>query len=151
MPISAPESAKVLTSTEQSSVTKELKASASSKDSSSSGIASLVSNWFGGDDEKDQVKPAQVSEMIAGNDRVNGTIDKLPTPEQAQKQVASQDNRQMVFSPSITIPPSSGNPEADQRLIDSLIERMKAELMPMMGGGELAVRLDASLSDRSNT
>ncbi len=95
------------------------------------GIASLVSNWFGGDDEKDQVKPAQV--------------------EQAQKQVASQDNRQMVFSPSITIPPSSGNPEADQRLIDSLIERMKAELMPMMGGGELAVRLDASLSDRSNT
>ncbi|EGZ6890533.1 phage tail tape measure protein, partial [Vibrio cholerae] len=91
------------------------------------------------------------SEMIAGNDRVNGTTDKLPTPEQVQKQVASQDNRQMVFSPSITIPPSSGNPEADQRLIDSLIERMKAELMPMMGGGELAVRLDASLSDRSNT
>lgn len=110
-----------------------------------------IGGWFGGDDEKDQVKPAQVSEMIAGNDRVNGTTDKLPTPEQVQKQVASQDNRQMVFSPSITIPPSSGNPEADQRLIDSLIERMKAELMPMMGGGELAVRLDASLSDRSNT
>lgn len=115
------------------------------------GVTSLVSSWFGDDEGTDKVKPAQVSEMIAGNDQVNGTADRLPAPDQVQKQVTSQDNRQMVFSPSITIPSSSGNPEADQRLVDSLIERMRSELMPMMGGGELAVRLDASLSDRSST
>jgi TP901 family phage tail tape measure protein len=102
---------------------------------------------FGGD--TDRIKPAQVSDMIAGNDRINGRADRLPSSSQVQKQLTHADNRQMVFSPSITIPPSSGNPEADQRLIDSLIERMKSELMPMMGGTDLAVRLDGSLSDRS--
>jgi len=107
-----------------------------------------IGGWFGGD--KEPPKPGQVSQLIAKNDRVNGTTDKLPTPAQVQKQVAKSDNRQMVFSPTITIPPSSGNPEADERLISTLLERMKSELMPMMGGGDLAVRLDASLSDRNS-
>lgn len=111
-----------------------------------------IGGWFGDDEkDKDHLQPAQSSVMLANNRLANGTLDRLPPPDQVQKQVTAQDNRQMVFSPSITIPPSSGNPEADQRLIDSLIERMKAELMPMMGGGELAVRLDATLSDRSTT
>ena len=87
---------------------------------------------------------------VVTNDRVNGTADRLPTPGEVQKQVSKQDNRQMVFSPTITMSPSSGNPEADKSLIDTLLERMKSEMMPMMGGGDLAVRLDASLSDRNS-
>jgi TP901 family phage tail tape measure protein len=77
--------------------------------------------------------------------------DRLPPPEAIRKQISSQDNRQMVFSPTITIPGSSGNKEADQRLVDSIMQRLKAEFMTMMGSNGLSVRLDGSLSDRSSS
>lgn len=76
--------------------------------------------------------------------------DQLPSPEAISKTVTSQQkNQQMVFSPTITMPASSGNPEADKRLVDMLMQRMQAEFMTMMGGNGLAVRLDAQLTDRS--
>ncbi|MCH9691009.1 MAG: phage tail tape measure protein [Gammaproteobacteria bacterium] len=76
--------------------------------------------------------------------------DRLPSPEQIKKEVTAQDNRQIQFSPTIQMS-SSNNPEEDRRLVDGLVELMKSELIPVMGGGDLSVRLDGSLSDRSSS
>lgn len=73
--------------------------------------------------------------------------DKLPAAEAVQKQIATPVTRQMVFNPTITIPASSGNQDDDERMVDRLMQRMQSELMPVMSEGDLAVRLDASLSD----
>ncbi|MBF4377054.1 hypothetical protein, partial [Vibrio anguillarum] len=58
-------------------------------------------------------------------------------------------SRQIVFSPQITIPPSSGNEANDEAMGNKLVERLKAELLGVMSGNEMDVRLDASLTDRS--
>lgn len=109
-----------------------------------------IGSWFGDDDKStDRIKPAQVSEIIKDNDRINGGTDRLPSPEKVQQQLNSNHSRQIVFSPSITLPQSSGNQEADQRLVDLVIERLKAEFMPLMSGDDLEIRVDASLMDNA--
>lgn len=77
--------------------------------------------------------------------------DRLPAPDAVKKQVSNSDNRQIVFSPSITIPPSSGSKDADQRLVDQIMQRLKAEFMTMLGSNGLSVRMDGALSDRSSS
>ncbi len=93
------------------------------------------------------IAPVQVSELFKQNNRVNGNTDQLTSPAPTLKQLNSQDKRQIVFSPTINLPASSGNPAADQHLIESLVERMKQDLLPIMGSGDLAIRLDANLTD----
>jgi len=82
-----------------------------------------------------------------GDDKLNGNTDKLPSPEKVQKEVTKSETKRIVFAPSISIPASSGDIDADKRLIDALMERMKAEFVPLMSDGDLSVRMDATLMD----
>ncbi|EOD9110293.1 phage tail tape measure protein [Vibrio parahaemolyticus] len=76
-------------------------------------------------------------------------VDKLPSPESVANKVTQNNSRQIVFNPQITIPPSSGNQANDEAMVNKLVERLKAELLGVMSGNEMDVRLDASLTDRS--
>uniref|UniRef100_A0A6M3KN98 Putative tail protein n=1 Tax=viral metagenome TaxID=1070528 RepID=A0A6M3KN98_9ZZZZ len=78
--------------------------------------------------------------------------DKLPPPSVVQKEVSSQHkSQQMVFSPHITMPASSGDKAADERFVDIMMQRLRAEFSTMMGSNQMVVRLDAQLSDRSSS
>nr|WP_275447109.1 phage tail tape measure protein [Pseudoalteromonas sp. Of7M-16] len=97
---------------------------------SGSWISEHVQNWFG-DNKTDKPVPGPVIEQ--------------------SKQLRNS-NQQFNFAPVIQIQPS-GNPEYDKGVEDRLIERMKAELLPVMMYSDLdvAVRADASLADRRDT
>ncbi|WP_277592155.1 phage tail tape measure protein [Pseudomonas chlororaphis] len=84
-------------------------------------------------------------------DKVGGVIDKLSGPEKTAEAVAksTEENRQVNFSPSITIQPS-GDPAYDKRQADEILARLKAELLPMLAGDQLAVRRGSSLTDGSD-
>ncbi|USD30867.1 phage tail tape measure protein [Pseudoalteromonas sp. SCSIO 43201] len=88
-----------------------------------------IGGWFS-EDKTDKPAPASVAEQ--------------------SKQLVNS-NRQISFAPVIQIQPS-GNPEYDKGVANQLLERMKAELVPVMfGGSDVGVRSDASLSDRRDT
>lgn len=76
----------------------------------------------------------------------------LPSPDNIAKSLtqSNQDNRQNVFH--ITVPPSSGNPQQDEDMLNRLVAKLKDSLLAdgMMGSGSLAVTMDGSLSDRSD-
>lgn len=85
--------------------------------------------------------PAQISPeaLIAAN--------RVASPEEAAREVTENtDNRTIAPSFDIKIE-SSGDPARDEALLDRLMERLRTELMPMLQGGGLDVRLDASLTD----
>lgn len=77
------------------------------------------------------------------------TKDKLPSPESVSKSVQAGNSRQIVFSPVITIESSSGNKVSDEAMVNSLVERMKTDLIGLMAGNGVDVRMDAGLTDRS--
>lgn len=77
------------------------------------------------------------------------TEDKLPSPESVSKSVKAGNSRHIVFSPQITIPASSGNKANDEAMVNTLVERMKADLIGVMAGNGVDVRMDAGLTDRS--
>ena len=86
-------------------------------------------------------QPAQISPeaFIAAN--------RVASPEEAAREVTENtDNRTIAPSFDIKIE-SSGDPARDEALLDRLMERLRTELMPMLQGGGLDVRLDASLTD----
>ncbi len=87
---------------------------------------------------------SEIGSWFTDEDKIK---DRLPSPESVQKQIASQDNRSVVFKPTISIPPSSGNLEADKRMVDMVLQRLKNDFAGVMGSNELGVRLDGSLSD----
>lgn len=113
-------------------------------------------NWMTGDDEPQAAldpaavnaaarvgmpQPAQISPeaFIAAN--------RVASPEEAAREVTENtDNRTIAPSFDIKIE-SSGDPARDEALLDRLMERLRTELMPMLQGGGLDVRLDASLTD----
>tara|TARA_Y100000588_G_scaffold387078_1_gene484051 strand:- start:13739 stop:16441 length:2703 start_codon:yes stop_codon:yes gene_type:complete len=113
-------------------------------------------NWMTGDDEPQAAldpsavnaaarvgmpRPAQISPeaFIAAN--------RVASPEEAAREVTENtDNRTIAPSFDIKIE-SSGDPARDEALLDRLMERLRTELMPMLQGGGLDVRLDASLTD----
>ena len=113
-------------------------------------------NWVTGDDEPQAAldpaavnaaarvgmpQPAQISPeaFIAAN--------RVASPEEAAREVTENtDNRTIAPSFDIKIE-SSGDPARDEALLDRLMERLRTELMPMLQGGGLDVRLDASLTD----
>lgn len=82
-----------------------------------------------------------------------GTVaDKLKSPEETAAAVvkSSEERKEINFSPSITLQPS-GDPAYDQMQADKIIARLKAELLPMLGGADqLAVRRSSSLTDGSD-
>ncbi|HGS4936983.1 TPA: phage tail tape measure protein [Vibrio parahaemolyticus] len=90
-------------------------------------------------------------------EKIGGWFDEDKTDQPAPSAVAEQSkqlekaNQQINFSPVIQITPS-GNPAYDQDVSNQLLERMKAELSPMLlGNTDVAARADGSLSDRSDT
>lgn len=82
-----------------------------------------------------------------------GTVaDKLKSPEETAAAVvkSSEERKEINFSPSITLQPS-GDPAYDKMQADKIIARLKAELLPMLGGADqLAVRRSSSLTDGSD-
>lgn len=76
----------------------------------------------------------------------------LPSPDSIAKSLTqtNQDNRQNVFH--ITVPPSSGNPQQDEDMLNRLVAKLKETLLAegMMASGSLSVAMDGSLSDRSD-
>jgi TP901 family phage tail tape measure protein len=85
--------------------------------------------------------PAQISPeaLVVAN--------RVASPEDAAREV-TENNDNRTISPSFDIKiESSGDPARDEVLLDRLMERLRTELMPMLQGGGLDVRLDASLTD----
>lgn len=76
--------------------------------------------------------------------------DRLGTPDQVAGELAEggiSESKSTTFSPSITIQPS-GDPAYDKGMADKILERLKAELLPMlMGDSSLATRRSSSLTD----
>ncbi len=114
-------------------------------------------NWATGGDDKPKTaldpsavtaaahvgmpKPALISPeaLIAAN--------RVASPEDAAREV-TENNDNRTTSPTFDIKiESSGDPARDEVLLDRLMERLRTELMPMLLGGGLDVRLDASLTD----
>jgi len=114
-------------------------------------------NWATGGDDKPKAaldpsavnaaahvgmpKPALISPeaLIAAN--------RVASPEDAAREV-TENNDNRTISPTFDIKiESSGDPARDEVLLDRLMERLRTELMPMLQGGGLDVRLDASLTD----
>ena len=76
--------------------------------------------------------------------------DRLGTPDQVAGELAEggiSESKSTTFAPSITIQPS-GDPAYDKGMADKILERLKAELLPMlMGDSSLATRRSSSLTD----
>ncbi|HCG7105006.1 TPA: phage tail tape measure protein [Vibrio parahaemolyticus] len=76
----------------------------------------------------------------------------LPSPDNIAKSLnqSTQDNRKIEFN--LTIPPSSGNAQQDEDMLNRLVAKLKDMMMAegMMGSGSLSVAMDGSLSDRSD-
>ncbi|EDP57243.1 phage tail tape measure protein, partial [Vibrio sp. AND4] len=76
----------------------------------------------------------------------------LPSQTSIAKSLSqtSQDNRQNVFH--ITVPPSSGNAQQDEDMLNRLVAKLKETLLAdgVMGSDSLSVAMDGSLSDRSD-
>ncbi|ENI8058102.1 phage tail tape measure protein [Vibrio vulnificus] len=113
-------------------------------------LGSKVGGWFSDNGDQAETKP-DLQTKIKAEDKlaVPPIVDKLPSPESVANKVTQSSSRQIVFSPQITIPPSSGNEANDEAMVNKLVERLKAELLGVMSGNEMDVRLDASLTDRS--
>lgn len=76
----------------------------------------------------------------------------LPSPDNIAKSLnqSTQDNRKIEFN--LTIPPSTGNAQQDEDMLNRLVAKLKDMMMAegMMGSGSLSVAMDGSLSDRSD-
>lgn len=83
---------------------------------------------------------------------LGGVVDRLMAPEKAAESIvasSSEVKKEVAFSPVINMQ-ASGDPAYDQRQADSLLARLKAELLPMLAGDQLAVRRGSSLTDGSD-
>ncbi|MNJ09742.1 Chromosome partition protein Smc [compost metagenome] len=83
---------------------------------------------------------------------VGSVADKLKSPEETAAAVvkSSEERKEINFAPQITMQPS-GDPAYDKLQADKIIARLKAELLPMLGGADqLAVRRSSSLTDGSD-
>lgn len=107
-------------------------------------LGSKVGGWFSDHGNQAETK-IKAEDKLA----VPPIVDKLPSPQRLANKVTQSSSRQIVFSPQITIPPSSGNEANDEAMVNKLVERLKVELLGVMSGNEMDVRLDASLTDRS--
>ncbi|WP_163833390.1 phage tail tape measure protein [Spartinivicinus ruber] len=111
-------------------------------------IGEGVGSWFDDDDEKETV---ELKPKVA--DIVNQPItDKLPSPEKVSQQIVTNNNHQQVsptFNLSFMMPPGI-DPNNTQALADSITNQMQSQVLPLMASGQLAERLDGSLSDRNN-
>lgn len=82
-------------------------------------------------------------------EKLGALVDKLSSPEATAKEIVTNtDNRQTTFAPVITI--QGADHATSQALSDSIMQRMKAEMLPMMAMDPLAVRRGAALTDGSN-
>lgn len=85
-------------------------------------------------------------------DALPESVDVLPAPQSIAKSLTQthQDNRKIDFH--LTIPPSSGNAQQDEDLLNKLMVKLKEMMMAegVMGSGELAIAMDGALSDRSD-
>ncbi|HHK4359637.1 TPA: phage tail tape measure protein, partial [Pseudomonas aeruginosa] len=81
-------------------------------------------------------------------EKLGALVDKLSSPEATAKEIVNTDNRQTTFAPVITI--QGADHATSQALSDSIMQRMKAEMLPMMAMDPLAVRRGAALTDGSN-
>ncbi|MFG0552133.1 phage tail tape measure protein [Pseudomonas sp. yb_9] len=84
--------------------------------------------------------------------QLGSLVDKLKAPADTAKDVAKAvtENKQITFAPQITMQPT-GDPAYDQRLVNQILAKLKAEMMAAgMGGDPLAVRRGASLTDGSD-
>ncbi|MNE70580.1 hypothetical protein D3C80_1663800 [compost metagenome] len=84
-------------------------------------------------------------------EKLGALVDRLSSPEATAKEIVnntSTDNRQTTFAPVITI--QGADHATSQALSDSIMQRMKAEMLPMMAMDPLAVRRGAALTDGSN-
>jgi len=92
-------------------------------------IGSNIGGWFS-DDKTSKPAPAEIA---------------------AKSKQLMQVNKPIHFAPVIQITPS-GDPAYDNDVSNQLMDRMKAELSPMMlGSSDVAARSDGSLSDRGDT
>ncbi|HGM5026206.1 TPA: phage tail tape measure protein [Pseudomonas aeruginosa] len=84
-------------------------------------------------------------------EKLGALVDRLSSPEATAKEIVnntSTDNRQTTFAPVFHI--NGADHATTQALGDSLMQRMKAEMLPMMAMDPLAVRRGAALTDGSN-
>lgn len=80
--------------------------------------------------------------------KIPDTKDQLPSPDSVASQVSTtQNTQQNTFHLNITVPPSSGNTQNDEAMINKLVSRLKSEMVGIMSGNQLDIRRDGSLSD----
>jgi len=81
-------------------------------------------------------------------EKLGALVDRLSSPEATAKEIVNNtDSRQITFAPVFQV---NGSDHASaQALGDSLMQRMKSEMLPMMMGDPLAVRRGAALTDGS--
>ena len=105
-------------------------------------IGGSIGSWFSDEDEEPKIKSEKKL-------TIPSEVNKLPSPETVSKSLTQNNSQQVVFSPQITMPASTGNRAYDEDMINKLVERLKTELLGVMSSNEMNVRLDASLTDRS--
>lgn len=94
------------------------------------------------------------SEVLGSvGEALGSVVDKLRSPEETAASViasSSEEKKEVNFSPVINMQPS-GDPAYDQRQADSILARLKSEMLAMLAGaGDLAVRRSSSLTDGSD-
>lgn len=83
-------------------------------------------------------------------EKLGGLYDRLKGPDDTAQEIAKSatDNKSITFAPVLQMTPT-GMPAYDKQMQDQMIARLKAEILglPAMGGGQLAERRSASLTD----
>lgn len=109
------------------------------------GIGTAVGGAIGG------LAGSGIGEWIG--EKLGGLYDRLKSPEATAQEVAksSTENKTITFAPVLQMM-STGMPAYDKQMQDQMIARLKAEIlgMPSLGGGQLAERRSASLTDGSD-
>ena len=82
-------------------------------------------------------------------EKLGALVDRLSSPDAVAREVVNNsDNRSITFAPQLTVQPS-GDESYDKRLADRMMQRLRAEMVPLMMGDPLAVRRGAALTDGS--
>jgi hypothetical protein len=117
------------------------------------GIGTLIGGAIGGlaGSEFGSFLGGKIGNLFSsdGEGSLPEVVDKLPSPEKLASSVSQNSTKHIVFSPQITIPPSSGNKANDEEMVNRLVERMKTDLIGVMAGNSVDIRMDGALMDRS--
>ncbi|MCK2185698.1 phage tail tape measure protein [Halomonas getboli] len=108
-------------------------------------------NWAFGDDEEADARADRL-ERIAN--QVSNPPDLLASPESVAEtlnQTTNTTTDARTISPTFHVKvESTGDSVRDEALLDRLMQRLRGDLLPILGANDLDMRVDAALTDRGN-